>query len=91
LHCHANKRYSDYSLDKKQKTFAFLKKNFDVENGYHSIYTAMRYSPGDKSEKCNAPHFTGERLSDQQIQDLRFFITQMAKMGDEAYDYFKNF
>lgn len=91
LHCHANKRYSDYKLDKKQKTFAFLKKHFDEENSYHSIYAAMRYSPGHKSEKCNAPHFTGERLSDQQIQDLRFFITQMAKMGDEAYDYFKNF
>lgn len=91
LHCHANKRYSNYKLDSKQKTFQFLKKNFDKEKSYYSIYTAMRYAPGHKSEKCNAPHFTAERMSDQQLQDLRFFITQMARLGDEAYDYYKNF
>lgn len=90
LHCHSNKKYAHFKLDSKQKTFQFLKKHFDDTSRY-SIYDAIRYSPGSKANRTGPPHYTSERMSDQQIQDLRFFITQMARLGDEAYDYYKNF
>ncbi|MCP4442010.1 MAG: hypothetical protein GY810_24135 [Aureispira sp.] len=90
LHCHLNKRYSNFKLDSKQKTFKMLKKHFDDDSRY-SIYLAHRYNPDPKAFKTTAPLFTEQRMSDKQLQDLRFFIKQMARLGDEAYDYFKNF
>lgn len=90
LHCHLNKRYADFKLDNKQKTFKMLKKHFDDDSRY-SIYLAHRYNPDPKAFKTHAPLFTEQRMSDKQLQDLRFFVKQMARLGDEAYDYFKNF
>ena len=91
LHCHAGKRYSRFKLDMKQKTFKFLKKYMDKENTRYSIYSGMRYAPGQKTERLGPPHYSSQRMSDQQIQDLRFFVIQMARLGDEALDYYKNF
>lgn len=90
LHCHAGKRYSNFRLDRSQKTFKFLKKHFDTPTRY-SIYDVLRYSPGTKGEKTNSPHYTAQRMSNQQLQDLRFYITQKAKLGTEADAYYKNF
>ncbi|BDS14744.1 cytochrome c family protein [Aureispira anguillae] len=90
LHCHAGKRYANFGLDRSQKTFKFLKKHFDLTSKY-SIYDALRYSPGSKGNKTNPPHYTVERMSNQQLQDLRFYITQKARLGAEADDYYKNF
>lgn len=90
LHCHAGRRYANFKLDRSQKTFKFLKKHFDMPSRY-SIYDAVRYSPGSKGNKTNPPHYTSQRMSDQQLQDLRFYITQKAKLGIEADNYYKNF
>jgi cytochrome c len=90
LHCHANKRYANFKLDRRQKTFKFLKKHFDSPTRY-SIYDAVRYSPGSKGNKTNPPHYTAQRMSNQQLQDLRFYIAQKARLGIEANDYYKNF
>ena len=88
LHCHANKRFSKYKLDKKQKTFKFLKKHLDLSSRF-SIYDAIRYSPGSKGNKTLTPHYTKERMSDQQIQDLRFYINQVARLGGRADAYYE--
>lgn len=90
LYCHAGKRYANFNLDRSQKTFKFLKKHFDSPTRY-SIYDAIRYSPGSKGNRTNPPHYTAQRMSNQQLQDLRFYITQKAKLGTEADDYYKNF
>ncbi len=90
LYCHGGKKYADFKLDEEQSTFLFLKKNFDDTTSRFSIYDALRYSPTSKSNRSGTPHFTQQRLSDQQLQDLRFYIIQMAKFGDEAYEYFKH-
>lgn len=90
LHCHAGKRFSNFRLDASQKTFKFLKKHFDAPTRY-SIYDAVRYSPGSKGNKTTPPHYTAERMSNQQLQDLRFYITQKAKLGVEADTYYNNF
>jgi len=90
LHCHGDKRYAGFKLDETQQTFKFLKKNFDISSRY-SIYDAVRYSPGSKGNKTNPPHYTEQRMSNQQLQDLRFYITQKAKMGNKADSYYENF
>ena len=90
LHCHAGRRYSNFKLDRSQKTFKFLKKHFDLPTRY-SIYDAVRYSPGSKGNKNNIPHYTEQRMSNKQLQDLRFYITQKAKLGAEADNYYKHF
>ena len=90
LYCHANRKYAHFKMDSQQKTFKLLKKHFDDTSRY-SIYDAIRYSPGSKANRTGTPHYTSQRMSNQQIQDLRFFITQMARLGDDAYEYYKNF
>lgn len=88
LHCHANKRFSNFKLDRTRKTLSFLKKHLDSDSKY-SIYDVLRYSPGSKASRSSSPHYTAQRMSDQQIQDLRFYIAQRAKLGAEADDYYK--
>ena len=88
LHCHANKRFASLKLERSQKTFKFLKKHLDSDSRF-SIYDALRYSPGSKANRSNIPHYTAQRMSDQQIQDLRFYIAQRAKLGAGADNYYK--
>lgn len=90
LYCHAGKRFSRYRLDRQQKTFKFLKKNFDFNSPY-SIYDVLRYSPGTKGERSHAPHYTAQRMNEEQLQDLRFYITQKASLGNQADAYYKKF
>lgn len=85
LYCHQDKRRSRFKLDREQRSFQFLKKHFDDGSKY-SIYDVIRYHPGSKgNERSRMPHYTAERMSDHQIQDLRYYITRMAKYGDEGY------
>lgn len=88
LHCHQDRRYSDFRLDINEASFKVLKKNFEEDSKY-SIYDVIRYHPESKGNATGMPLYTTERMSDQQIQDLRFFIIQMANMGNEAFDYFR--
>lgn len=90
LYCHNNGRYSHLHLDSSEKSFELLKKHFD-DGSTHSMYDAIRYNPGSKANKSMPPHYTAERMSDAQIQDLRFFISKMAQMGPEAIQYYKNY
>jgi mono/diheme cytochrome c family protein len=87
LHCHQGKRLSSFGLDEDKKTFLYLKKHFDDSTSQHSIYNALRYRQNRKGDQL--PHFTAQRLSDKQLQDLRFFIHEMARLGPEAYYYHK--
>lgn len=85
LHCHGEKRYSKVNLDYKQRTFKKLRSSFEATS--FSIYDAHRYMPTGKNTQ-RPPVFTAERLSNRQLQDLRYFISTMARMGDEAMKYY---
>ena len=90
LYCHQNGRYTHLQLDSGEKSFELLKKHFD-DDSMHSMYDAHRYHPASKANKPTPPHYTDERMSDQQLQDIRFFITKMAQMGPDAIPYYKNY
>ncbi len=87
LHCHGNKRFSKIKLDYRPRTFKRLRDNF--EGSSFSIYDAHRYMPAGRNTQ-RPPVFTAERMSNRQLQDLRFFIQTMARMGDAALDYYKD-
>lgn len=89
LHCHANRRYSDLKLDSSPPTFKWLKKHMDT-GSRHDFYDAVRYSPNSKANRTRPPHYTLERMSDQQLQDLRFYILQRLQMGKEADAYYND-
>ena len=89
LHCHANRRYANLKLDRSVNTFKWLKKHMD-SGSRHDFYDAIRYSPNSKANRSQPPHYTAQRMSDQQIQDLRFYILQRLQMGKEADAYYEN-
>lgn len=88
LFCHHHNEHSHLRLEPDAKSYEFLKKHFD-DHSSHSMYDILRYSPGSKGNHTGSPIYSAERMSDQQIQDLRFFITKMVAMGDAAIDYYK--
>ena len=89
LHCHDGSiRGIGYGLDERQANFQVLRRHFDDTSSRHSIYNALRYNPNLNGGNT-LPHFTEQRLSLQQLQDLRFYIYEMARLGDEAYLYHK--
>ncbi len=79
LYCHENRRYSFYHLDNERLTFKHLKRK---ANGYgsHSIYQVTRYGVYSKSGKRSyMPQYPLEKMSDQQLADLRSYIELKAE------------
>lgn len=74
LHCHENERYSFFRLDDSKLTFQHLAKHFPRYTEY-SVYQVGRYGtspvPGSKPYM---PNYTLEKLSHQQMEDLRAYI-----------------
>ncbi|MGB0839206.1 MAG: c-type cytochrome [Chitinophagales bacterium] len=74
-HCHApNTGITNYHLDESQLTFKMLKRHLNKYNNL-SIYQVSRYGtqpvPGYKPYM---PQYTLERMSEQQLADLRAYI-----------------
>ncbi len=80
LHCHFDKRYSFFALDYDPRTFTFLAKHIARYTRY-SIYQVIRWGtepiPG---KRAYMPNFTLEKMSHQQVEDLRAFIEQQARL-----------
>jgi mono/diheme cytochrome c family protein len=74
LHCHENERYSFFRLDDSKLTFQHLAKHFPKYTEY-SVCQVGRYGtspvPGSKPYM---PNYTLEKLSHQQMEDLRAYI-----------------
>lgn len=87
MYCHGGKTFSKFKLDYKQKTFNKLLKHIDQDSKL-SIYNVLRFNGKSKHSKPSAPHFSKERMSDKQIQDLRLFIKYMGRQGDGAFTFF---
>ena len=74
LHCHYQGRYSFLHLDKSRLSFKHLRKTM-TKFGRHSIYQVIRWGVPSKSGKPSyMPQYTQEKMSDQQLADLRAYI-----------------
>lgn len=79
LHCHEDQRYSLFHLGKDEISKNFLHKHFNKYNRY-STYQVVRWGtspiPGKKSYM---PNYTQERMSVQQLEDLKAYLAQKNK------------
>jgi mono/diheme cytochrome c family protein len=81
LHCHDKGKYSFLKLDDSKYSFKFLNKHMSRYTRY-SIYQVGRYGTYPlNGKRAYMPHYTKEKMSDGQMEDLRAFIGQMAKGG----------
>lgn len=78
LHCHAEKRYSFFELDDSKMSFQFLNNHFARYTRY-SAYQVARYGTSPlNGKKAYMPHYPLEKMSDQQMEDLRAYVAQRA-------------
>lgn len=78
LECHNAQGVSDFVLDNSKFSFKKLANNINT-NTYFSIYKIIREGTyAQPGHKPYMPHFPLERMSHQQIEDLRSFIEQEA-------------
>jgi len=78
LHCHKNGKYSFFQMDDHAMTHKYMNRKAD---GYsrQSIYQVTRWGVPTKSGKRSyMPQYTSERMSDQQLADLRAYIRERA-------------
>ena len=79
LHCHEYENFSSFSLDDSKKTLQYLKKHFPRYTRY-SVYQVSRYGTSPlPGKRAYMPQYTKERMSNQQMEDLRAYIEQGAK------------
>ncbi len=79
LHCHENKRYSFFNLDNSRYSFRHLARHIPRYTRY-SIYQVARYGTSPiAGKRAYMPNYTQEKMSRQQLADLRAYIEQMAK------------
>ncbi|MBR9922479.1 MAG: cytochrome c [Bacteroidetes bacterium] len=79
LHCHEDQRYAFFELNNAQTTFRFMKKHFRKYTPY-SAYQVVRYGTSPvPGKRAYMPNYTLEKMSHQQVEDLRAYITQEAK------------
>ncbi|MEM8528053.1 MAG: cytochrome c [Bacteroidota bacterium] len=74
LHCHQDMRYSFFDLNDSKLSLQFLEKHIPRYTRY-SLYQVGRYGtspmPGKRSYM---PHYTLEKMTNQQMEDLRAYI-----------------
>jgi len=79
LHCHENQRYSYYNLDDSKESFRHLKKHFPKYTRY-SPYQVIRYgTPPVPGKGAYMPHYTKEKMTDQQLEDLKAYVFMQAE------------
>jgi len=79
LFCHEDRKYSFFHLDDSRITFKHLSKK---ANGYgrHSLYQVTRYGVYSRSGKRSyMPQYPIEKMSEQQLADLRAYIDRQAE------------
>jgi mono/diheme cytochrome c family protein len=74
LHCHENKRYSFFNMAEDSYSYDYLLKHFPRYSRY-STYQVVRYGTSPiPGKKAYMPHYTAERMSDRQVEDLRAYL-----------------
>lgn len=80
LHCHYQKRYSFLHLDDNKMSFRHLNNKAETYSR-HSIYQVVRYGTYSKyGKKSYMPNYTAEKMTDQQLADLRAYIEYRATL-----------
>lgn len=83
LHCHEDKRYSFYKLDDSQFSFRHLEKHIPRYTRY-SLYQVGRWGTSPMNGKrAYMPNYTLEKMSHQQMEDLRAYIEAMADKSNQ--------
>lgn len=78
LHCHEGQRYAFFNLDGSKYSFRFLEKHFNKYTRY-SVYQVSRYGTSPIPGKHTyMPNYTLEKMSHQQMEDLKAYIEKMA-------------
>lgn len=76
LHCHGDQRYSFLDLNDGRLSRKLLGKHFP-RFSYYSSYQVIRYgAPPHPGKRAYMPQFTSEKMSDQQVEDLRAYLTK---------------
>ncbi len=76
LHCHDDQRYSMFDLNDGKLSRRLLGKHFP-KYSYYSSYQVIRYgAPSHPGKSAYMPQFTSEKMSDQQVEDLRAYLTK---------------
>jgi len=76
LHCHEDQRYSFFDLNDGKLSRKLLGKHFP-RYSYYSAYQVIRYgAPSHPGKSAYMPQFTSEKMSDQQVEDLRAYLTK---------------
>jgi mono/diheme cytochrome c family protein len=79
LHCHQEMRYSFFELDQTKATFQFLTKHIARYTRY-SIYQVTRWGTAPiPGKRAYMPQYTLEKMSNQQLEDLRAYLEQEAQ------------
>lgn len=74
LHCHQRERYSFFELDDTKMSFQFLLKHLPRYTRY-STYQVTRYGTSPlNGKRAYMPHYTLEKMSNSQVEDLRAYI-----------------
>jgi len=77
-HCHEDERFSFYKLDDTDLTFKHLAKYFGQYSRY-STYQVSRWGTSPIPGKgAYMPQYTAEKMSVQQLEDLRAYVLQRA-------------
>jgi mono/diheme cytochrome c family protein len=74
VYCHDKKRVSNQRLGKDNLSLSFLSNNLHTETAFN-VYSIVRSGTNPlPGYKPYMPHYTAERLSDKQLEDLVAFI-----------------
>ena len=79
LHCHKNGKYSFMYLDDHAITHRYLNRKADTYSR-QSIYQVTRWGvPTRSGKRSYMPQYPKEKMSDQQLADLRAYIRERAE------------
>ncbi|MFT7121428.1 MAG: mono/diheme cytochrome c family protein [Neolewinella sp.] len=78
LHCHEERKFSFFELGESQFHYDFMTKHFTQYTRY-STYQVSRYGTSPiPGKRAYMPHYTKERMTDGQIEDLRAYLESSA-------------
>lgn len=76
--CHSEEGVSGMSLSPSKLTFKKFENNLDKNTDYNLYHISRHGTYADKGKPRYMPLYTEERLSNQQVEDLRAYIVQEA-------------
>lgn len=76
LHCHEDMRYSYFNMNHSKMNLNYLRKKAGTYSR-HSLYQVIRHGTFPKhGKKSYMPLYTKEKMSNQQVEDLRAYLEQ---------------